>query len=137
MGPQPGSCGRAFKLGVRAVSDELQWGRNLAAAEGLPTIDVGPLKPMLQWGRSLAAAEGGELSCPAPPVFRFNGAATWQLRKVAAGHSRPRFCLGLNGAATWQLRKADAADAADMPDATSTGPQPGSCGRQRPLRPAL
>ena len=59
MGPQPFGCGR---------SEALQ-----------PIRDV----QMLQWGRNLSVAEGPRPAAARPSAWRFNGAATFRLRKVS------------------------------------------------------
>ena len=81
MGPQPFGCGRINALDNIAAANLLQWGRNLSVAEGKP------------WEAALAA------------MRRFNGAATFRLRK---GHAGITF---------------------GYVNAASMGPQPFGCGR--------
>ena len=68
--------------------------------------------------------------CQARP--RFNGAATFRLRKDAAGGGHDRSGLGFNGAATFRLRKASGPWILRGPACASMGPQPFGCGRQNP-----
>ena len=108
----------------------------------------------LQWGRNLSVAEGLRPRADGVSCKRFNGAATFRLRKapptdtearnsrlqwgrnlsVAEGCHRSRvdstMKLSFNGAATFRLRKA-AAPLPPPPSAVvaSMGPQPFGCGR--------
>ena len=108
----------------------LQWGRNLSVAEGvrLPVGGRMALVP-LQWGRNLSVAEG-RLSAghPPPPRGRFNGAATFRLRKVAmpgAAHGYNMLQWGRNLSVAEGVTTVSGMRSASA----SMGPQPFGCGR--------
>ena len=99
---------KVFSQAISAVPPPaLQWGRNLSVAEG-PGHTRQWMRPNgLQWGRNLSVAEGhGHLYCRRAVTRRFNGAATFRLRKEQ-GHR-----------------------AAASPSGASMGPQPFGCGRR-------
>ena len=105
MGPQPFGCGRGdIAIDRRGMIWELQWGRNLSVAEGAmgesgaaaAVASMGPqpfgcgrlrtrlpltLCLKLQWGRNLSVAEGEFEQIVLELRYRFNGAATFRLRK--------------------------------------------------------
>ena len=107
MGPQPFGCGRRTTPAGGASRRMLQWGRNLSVAEGADSSPRAAIVRKLQWGRNLSVAEGARTSGHTMPrSLRFNGAATFRLRKARpscpAGGGEQSF----NGAATFRLRKA-------------------------------
>ena len=155
MGPRPFGRGRRF-CGLAIISDtrsfngaatfrprkgrhrrappsfvkELQWGRDLSAAEGCRLRMTSSANVGLQWGRDLSAAEGLSAARLKTRRYSFNGAATFRPRKAAerAGRrwlgmlqwgrdlsaaegptrrstSRPT-TFSFNGAATFRPRKA-------------------------------
>ena len=109
MGPQPFGCGRGgILIGADIEGDRLQWGRNLSVAEGCRR---GPR---------------------APGDDRFNGAATFRLRRdvfsAGAWWAAARASMGPQpfgcGRSVGVGARHDGAPA-------SMGPQPFGCGRQR------
>ena len=109
--------------------DSLQWGRNLSVAEGAGRPSAAPAgrasmgpqpfgcgrdrmeatidpQAWLQWGRNLSVAEG------------------WP-----CGQDRARDCVRFNGAATFRLRKDITMRGAPPTWRASMGPQPFGCGR--------
>ena len=92
MGPQPFGCGRHGDGGRGECLPTLQWGRNLSVAEGQFECYELTVERMLQWGRNLSVAEGAlPLVRPPAPPTRFNGAATFRLRKAMLDCAREAF----------------------------------------------
>ena len=135
MGPQPFGCGRVRSRRPNAVLLTLQWGRNLSVAEGCVGMDGGETASSLQWGRNLSVAEGPRL----PPGVGVERGASMGPQPFGCGrpsragrrrNSLPRF----NGAATFRLRKGHDAYVAARVGAASMGPQPFGCGRRHRAR---
>ena len=59
MGPRPFGRGRLAATQDGGSDYQLQWGRDLSAAEGSARGVPRPTACLLQWGRDLSAAEGG------------------------------------------------------------------------------
>jgi len=84
MGPRPFSRGRSLRWSiVRTSRRRLQWGLDLSVEEGpLWRICFSPI-PTLQWGLDLSVEEGTRaVGCRIPVCAGFNGASTFQSRKV-------------------------------------------------------
>ena len=107
MGPQPFGCGRSLRIRIRCPAMiELQWGRNLSVAEGAPAL--GPARQV--GGASMGPQPFGCGRCIQVDYDyllyrRFNGAATFRLRKVPTESISLWSTTCFNGAATFRLRK--------------------------------
>ena len=82
MGPQPFGCGRVRRSFLKDQAKRLQWGRNLSVAEGRRRRGGARRPKLLQWGRNLSVAEGSTSTRSGCDHRRFNGAATFRLRKA-------------------------------------------------------
>ena len=110
----------------------LQWGRNLSVAEGCLLPSWSARLPKLQWGRNLSVAEGvlycrgqtpGPVASMGPQPF---GCGRIDMHMPSLAKS-----IRFNGAATFRLRKGRLAPTAPHRTYASMGPQPFGCGRSR------
>ena len=136
---------------------QLQWGRDLSAAEGRSSARACAHWRRLQWGRDLSAAEGRWWDPPGSSGGCFNGAATFRPRKVAEATmviaplllqwgrdlSAAEGCCGcacvchwagFNGAATFRPRKVPGAPGQSRRPSASMGPRPFGRGRPEACR---
>ena len=92
MGPHSFKCGKSIRpIGTLTTLGELQWGRTLSSAERTNKSRMRRGREKLQWGRTLSSAERSK-PCRANTrtLTGFNGAALFQVRKVAKCASKKK-----------------------------------------------
>src|SRR3979411_266923 len=76
MGPRPDGRGKSQMPTHRLAVNQLQWGRDLMAAERERWGTMVTTAKSLQWGRDRMAAERAKCPHTDWPLTSFNGAAT-------------------------------------------------------------